>query len=128
MRHELRKAFERFTAMQEAHRQALREGRLAECMAWRGRREVAFRKLQQCLASLGDLAGLPDKELAAAVQMELGRVMAGERQLAEAVRERQMEIEKQRGAMRRGKQLLGKLGATHGGGPGISPRFLSNRA
>lgn len=127
MQEELRQGFERFAALQAAHRQALCEGRLAECLLWRGQREIAFRQLQQGLAKLGRVAGVPADELAA-VQQALGLLLEGERQLAEAVRARQEQIAKQQCAMRRGKQLLGKLGAAQGGSRGTMPRVLSNRA
>lgn len=127
MQKNLQQSLERFVALQAAHHDALCGGRLAECMEWRGQREMAFREVQSRLAQLGDAEGLTKEELAAVCEV-FRRLLDGEHHLIAAVQEQQQRIGKQLCAMRRGKQLLGRLGAMQNGTRGIPPRVLSNRA
>jgi hypothetical protein len=128
VRQELRQSIERFRAVQADHREALRQGKLADCMRWRGEREAAFRELQQGLLQLGDTAADVTEEELAALCQEIVLLLDDERQLAAVAKERQRQIEKQQSAIRRGRKMLAEFGAMRGGVRGTLPRIVSNKA
>lgn len=118
-------AMEYFEQMRQEQYAVLREGGRADWLAWHEKRGRAFEGLRQSLSALAEAGNSVAPEDVAAVREQLAALLAGEQELAEAVRERRATMEKEQAAVRRGRSALTKMSVYRGGAP---PRFLSNRA
>lgn len=118
------RAAEDFSAMQQAHQAALLAGNCKEHFPWRQSREEAFRGLVRMLDRVV-ACGENNKEGVIRVQEIMVKLLAEEEVLQKLILARQLEIQGQLPAMRKGKEALQGYNINKGLVP--RPRYLSNR-
>ncbi|MFA7383742.1 MAG: hypothetical protein WC001_09845 [Desulfurivibrionaceae bacterium] len=118
------RAADDFFAMQQAHQAAFLAGNSKEHFSWRQSREQAFRGLARMLDRVV-ACGEDNKESVIRVQEIMVKLLAEEDMLQKLVLARQLEIQGQLPAMRKGKEALQGYNINKGLVP--RPRYLSNR-
>jgi len=118
------RAADDFFAMQQAHQAALLAGNCEEHFSWRQSREQAFRGLARMLERVV-ACGEDNKEGVIRVREIMVKLLAQEDVLQKLILVRQLEIQGQLPAMRKGKEALQGYNINKGLVP--RPRHLSNR-
>ncbi|MFA6498089.1 MAG: hypothetical protein WC256_11455 [Desulfurivibrionaceae bacterium] len=117
-------AADAFSVMQQEHQAALISGNCKDVFSWRQGREQAFRSLVRMLEQVV-ACGKDNKEYAVCAQEIMGQLLAGEDALQELIIARQLKVQEQLLAMRKGKEALQGYNINKGLVP--RPRYLSNR-
>ena len=113
-----------FCAVQQEHRAALAAGNFKDLFSWQYAREQAFRRLAAILEKIV-ACGQEEKGEIARVREVMEKLLAEEDVLQELVMARQMKVQEQLAAMRKGKEALHGYNLNKGLGP--RPRYLSSR-
>jgi|SRR3989339_79704 len=118
------RAADYFAAMQQEHKAELLAGRCKEHFPWQQHREKAFRGLARMLDRVVACAE-DNKEDILRVQEIMVKLLAQEDVLQKLILARQLKIQGQLPAMRKGKEALQGYNINKGLVP--RPRYLSNR-
>lgn len=113
-----------FSAMQQEHRTALLAGNCKDFLFWRQSREQAFRGLVRILERVV-ACGQDDKRCALSAREIMKKLLAEEDVLQELIVARQLKLQDQLQAMRKGKEALQGYSTNKGQVP--RPRYLSSR-
>ncbi|MFH1019043.1 MAG: hypothetical protein V1782_00320 [Pseudomonadota bacterium] len=113
-----------FAAMQQEHRAALIAGNCKDLFSWRQSREQAFRNLARILEKVV-ACGQDIKWQIVSAQKTMEKLLAEEDVLREVIMVRQLKVQEQLLAMRKGKEALQGYNINKGLVP--RPRYLSNR-
>lgn len=118
------RAADDFAAMQQEHRAALLAGNGKNLFSWRQGREQAFRGLVRLLDKVVD-CGQDDQGCAVRAWEITKKLLAEEGELQELVLARQLQVQEQILAMRKGKEALQGYNMNQGLVP--RPSYLSSR-
>ncbi|HCC54798.1 MAG TPA: hypothetical protein DEQ20_07740 [Desulfobulbaceae bacterium] len=113
-----------FAAMQQEHQAALLAGSFKELFRWQQNREKAFRSLAHVLERVV-VCGDVDQETLARVRASVAELLTEEDVLQKLIVARQLKVQGQLPAMRKGKEAL--QGYNINKGQVTRPRYLSNR-
>ena len=124
--HDIINAVDDFAAVQKEHSQALMSGRLKDIMSWREKRARVFGRMKQCLDRVE-----PDEEIRKDLKFvdrfreKIRSLLDQEKSLEINVGRCREHLERQMGAIRRGKKAL--KGYKVNNHQTARPRVLSNR-
>ena len=118
------RAADDFAAMQQEHRAALVAGNLKDLFSWGYGRERAFRRLAVILERVV-ACGQENKGCVASAREKMGKLLAEEEVLRELILARQLKMQEQLLAMRKGKEALQGYNMNKRLVP--QPKYLSSR-
>ncbi|MCX5876785.1 MAG: hypothetical protein NT087_10935 [Deltaproteobacteria bacterium] len=118
------RAADDFAAMQQEHQAALLAENCNDLLPWQQSREMAFKSLAQTLERVV-ACGEDNKECIVRAQKIMEELLAKEDVLQKLIMARQLEVQEQLLAMRKGKEVLQGYNINKGLVP--RPSYLSNK-